>query len=73
MVTCSHASTEVTNIVQVRLAASTATTRVRRSGVVSQHTKAHPGVTHNVTNPTYTDAAVPLANNATAAPITAPD
>ena len=72
MVTCSQASTDVTRTVQVRLAASTATVRVRRSLVVSQHTKAHPGVTHKVTKPTNTAAAVPFANNATAAPITAP-
>ncbi len=72
MVTCSHASTEVTRTVQVRLAATTASARVRRSLVDSQHTKAHPGVTHNVTKPTHTAAVVPLANNAVAAPITAP-
>src|ERR1039457_7227756 len=71
LVTCSHASTEVTRIVQVRLAATTATTRVRRSLVHSQHTKPHPGVTHNVTRPIHTAAVVPLSSSAVAAPTTA--
>ena len=45
-------------IVHVRLAASTASTRVRRSAVTCQHTKAQPGVTHKVTSPTHTASVV---------------
>src|SRR5450631_2278941 len=70
-VTCRQASTEVMRIVQVRLAAITVTTRVRRSFVGSQQARAQPGVTHNVTSPTNTVAVVPFAHNAVTVPITA--
>ena len=70
-VTRNQANSVATRTVHVMLAASTTSTRVRRSRVKCQHTKAHPGVTHRVTNPTNTAAVVLRPNSAATTPITA--